>query len=208
MALAGIGLFAHTATLASTATAPRILVMGDSLSAAYDMPTEAGWVALLARRLGNRAEVINAAISGETTAGALARLPDALASHAPDIVIIALGGNDGLRGIALDAFRDNLLRLIETARDAGADVLLAGVRLPSNYGSTFIERFLGVYEEVAATTGVAYVPRLLEDVAGRPERMQADGIHPNQAAQPVILNNIWPALRPLLAARGVMEAGS
>lgn len=182
------------------AEAPRVLVLGDSLSAAYNMATEDGWVALLESRLGPQATVINAAIGGDTTAGALARLPDALATHDPDIVIIALGGNDGLRGVALSAFRQNLLDMIAAARAADAKVVLAGVRLPSNYGSAFINRFLGVYEDVANETGVALVPKILAGVAEDPTLMQADGIHPNEAAQPVILNNIWPALAPLLQA--------
>ena len=180
------------------AEGPRVLVIGDSLSAAYDMPTEAGWVALLQNRLGDQARVVNAAISGETTAGARARLPEALDRHDPDVVIIALGGNDGLRGIPLSAFQDNLMTMIEDARNAGASVLLAGVRLPSNYGSAFIDRFLGVYETVAEETGVAFVPRLLDGVAEDRAMMQADGIHPNRDAQPVILENVWPQLEPLL----------
>ncbi len=165
------------------------------------MATEDGWVALLEDRLGPQATVINAAIGGDTTAGALARLPDALATHNPTIVIIALGGNDGLRGVALSEFRQNLLDMIDVARANGAQIILAGVRLPSNYGSAFINQFLGVYEEVARQTGVALVPKILAGVAEDPALMQDDGIHPNEAAQPVILNNIWPALVPLLPAR-------
>lgn len=183
------------------ADAPRVLVLGDSLSAAYNMATEDGWVALLEDRLGPEARVINAAIGGDTTAGALARLPDALATHNPDIVIIALGGNDGLRGVALSEFRQNLLDMIAAIHAAEAEAILAGVRLPSNYGSAFINRFLAVYEEVANTTGVTLVPKILADVAEDPALMQDDGIHPNEAAQPVILNNIWPALAPLLQAQ-------
>ena len=183
------------------AEGPRVLVLGDSLSAAYNMATADGWVALLEERLGPRASVVNAAIGGDTTAGALARLPAALETHSPDIVIIALGGNDGLRGVALSEFRQNLLDMIAASREAGAEVILAGVRLPSNYGSAFIDRFLGVYEEVASMTGVALVPKILAGVAEDPSLMQADGIHPNEAAQPLILNNIWAALEPLLPAQ-------
>ncbi|MEX0431520.1 arylesterase [Spiribacter insolitus] len=178
---------------------PRILVLGDSLSAAYNMPAEAGWVALLADRLGAGAEVVNAAISGETTAGARARLPQALENHAPDIVVIALGGNDGLRGVSLSEVRDNLDAMITMARDAGARVVLAGVRLPSNYGSAFIERFRNVYAEVARDTDVAYVPKILAGVAEQPSLMQDDGIHPNTRAQPRILDNIWQALGPMVS---------
>lgn len=189
---------AASAAADSTNTGPRVLVLGDSLSAAYNMPTEAGWVALLRERLGEHASVINAAISGDTTAGARARLGQTLDTHKPDVVIIALGGNDGLRGIALATFRDNLDAMITAARQAGADVLLAGVRLPANYGSAFIERFLGVYKEVANARDVAFVPRLLDGVATNPTLMQDDGIHPNAQAQPVILDNLWPALEPLV----------
>ena len=147
------------------ASAARVLVLGDSLSAAYNMPTEAGWVALLEARLGDAGDVVNAAIGGETTAGALARLPAALERHSPDVVVIALGGNDGLRGVPLGEFRANLEAMITRARQSGARVVLAGVRLPSNYGSAFIERFRAVYADVAAQTGVAYVPKILAGVA-------------------------------------------
>ncbi len=176
----------------------RVLVLGDSLSAAYNMPTEAGWVARLAERLGPDARVINAAISGETTSGARARLPDALERHQPSIVIIALGGNDGLRGISPAAMRENLLAMIDRSRAAGARVVLAGVRLPSNYGTAFIERFRQVYRDVAERTDVPLIPMLLADVAEDPSLMQADGIHPNQKAQPIILETVWSALAPLL----------
>ncbi len=198
LVVAGITLVATPDPAA--AAGPRILILGDSLSAAYNMPTEAGWVALLRERLGEDAVVVNAAISGETTAGARARLPAALDTHDPDVVVIALGGNDGLRGISLAAFRDNLTAMITQARQADAKILLAGVRLPSNYGSAFIERFLGVYEEVANATGVALIPRLLEGVAENRELMQADGIHPNEAAQPIILNTIWSRLETLVVS--------
>ena len=187
---------------------PRVLVLGDSLSAAYNMPTESGWVARLSDDLGPEADVINAAISGETTAGGRARLPAALETHQPTHVIVALGGNDGLRGISLDAMRENLIAMVEQARDAGARVVLAGVRLPTNYGNAFIERFREVYRTVAARTGVTLIPRLLEGVAEKPSLMQADGIHPNAAAQPVILETVRSALDPLLeSAPGAPSEG-
>ncbi|AUB79122.1 arylesterase [Spiribacter roseus] len=176
----------------------RVLVLGDSLSAAYNMPTESGWVAQLSERLGPDSRVINAAISGETTAGAGARLPAALERHEPSIVIIALGGNDGLRGISPAAMRDNLLAMIERSRAAGARVLLAGVRLPANYGTAFIERFRQVYRDVAERTGVRLIPMLLDGVAEDPSLMQSDGIHPNAKAQPIILQTVWSGLAPLL----------
>ncbi|MDR9433452.1 MAG: arylesterase [Spiribacter sp.] len=190
------------ASAAEPESSPRVLVLGDSLSAAYNMPSSAGWVALLRERLDKDATVINAAISGDTTAGARARLAQVLDRHNPSLVIIALGGNDGLRGVSLDAFRENLNAMITAARQSGAEVLLAGVRLPSNYGTAFIERFLNVYEEVASARDVAFVPKLLAGVAEDPELMQADGIHPNQTAQPIILENIWQGLLPLLDSAG------
>ncbi|MFO8156467.1 MAG: arylesterase [Thiohalospira sp.] len=185
-------------TASANPSAQTVLVLGDSLSAAYNMPTEDGWVALLSERLGDDATVINAAISGETTAGAVSRLPTLLDTHVPDVVIIALGGNDGLRGYALSEVRANLVDMITASRNAGAAVVLAGVRLPSNYGSAFIERFLGVFEEVARDYEVAFVPRILEGVAEDEALMQDDGIHPNEAAQSRILENIWTELEPVL----------
>ncbi len=183
----------------STATSnPRILILGDSLSAAYNMPTEQGWVAQLAERLGPNATVVNAAITGDTTASARARLPQALERHQPNLVIIALGGNDGLRGVSLTAFEQNLTAMITTVRQTGANVVLAGVRLPSNYGNAFIQRFLDVYARVAHETDVTFIPRLLEGVADHPELMQDDGIHPSAHAQPIILNTVWTAIEPLL----------
>jgi acyl-CoA thioesterase-1 len=196
-----IFLFLLLASGAGTAAETRVLVIGDSLSAAYDMPTEQGWVALLDERLGEQAKVINAAISGDTSASARARLPRALDAHAPDVVIIAVGGNDGLRGIPLAALRRNLTAMIDQARATGARVLLAGVRLPTNYGPAFIDRFLATFGEVADATGVAFVPRILEGVAGDPALMLDDGIHPNADAQPIILDNIWQALAPMLATQ-------
>ena len=193
-----IGLLWGAGVASANSSAPTIVVLGDSLSAAYNMPTDDGWVALLSERLGDDATVINAAISGETTAGAVSRLPALLDTHTPDIVIIALGGNDGLRGYALSDVRANLVDMITASRDAGATVVLAGVRLPSNYGSAFIERFLGVYADVAEEHEVAFVPRLLEGVAENEALMQSDGIHPNEAAQPRILETIWTALQPIL----------
>jgi len=196
--LLGLALLVAMPVMGTAAAGERVLVLGDSLSAAYNMPTEAGWVARLSERLGPDARVINAAISGETTAGGRARLPDALERHQPSIVIIALGGNDGLRGISPAAMRENLLAMIERARAAGAQVVLAGVRLPSNYGSAFIERFRQVYRDVAERAGVVLIPQLLAGVAEDPSLMQSDGIHPNQKAQPVILSTVWSALAPLL----------
>lgn len=191
--------FVATASAAAQA-GPRVMVLGDSISAAYNMPTEAGWVALLGERLAGRAngEAINASISGDTTASGLARLPAALERHQPDIVIIALGGNDGLRGISLGELRDNLTGMIDMTRASGAEAVLAGVRLPSNYGSAFVDRFLAVFARVAEETDTAFVPMILAGVAEDPSLMQSDGIHPNADAQPLILETVWAALAPLL----------
>lgn len=179
----------------------RLLVLGDSLSAAYGLPLQDGWVALLDQRLrteGPQAEVVNASLSGETTAGGLARLPDLLTGQRPHLVIIALGANDGLRGFALPEIGARLRQLIETTHQAGASVLLVGIRLPPNYGAAYSEGFQRLFAEVADQTGVALVPRLLDGVAERWELMQDDGLHPTAAAQPHILDNLWPALRALL----------
>ena len=179
----------------------RILVVGDSLSAAYGIDKQRGWVALLQQRLdetGNPWQVVNASITGDTTRGGLTRLPAALARERPGILIIALGGNDGLRGFAPAQTRDNLARMIELGREAGARVLLLGVRLPENYGRAFGEKFHRVYLDLADEKRVALVPFFLEGVAETRALMQPDGIHPGVDAQPRILDNVWQALEPLL----------
>jgi acyl-CoA thioesterase-1 len=176
-----------------------LLVVGDSLSAAYGLEREQGWVALLDQRLaGSDWRVINASISGETTRGGLTRLPALLEEHAPAVVIVALGGNDGLRGIPLDESRRSLAGMVERVRETGARVLLVGVRLPSNYGRPFIERFQAVFREVADEHGVALVPMLLAGVGEHRELIQADGLHPTAAAQPRLLENVWVGLEGLL----------
>lgn len=178
-----------------------VMVLGDSLSAAYGIDREAGWVALLAERLhrqGYAARVVNASITGNTTRAGLARLPAALKRYHPDILIVELGGNDGLRGIPLQETRRNLARIIEIAQGRGICVLLLGVRLPPNYGPVFTERFQAMYRHLAQRYDVPLVPRLLEGVATNPALMQPDGIHPTAAAQPLLLANVWPKLKPLL----------
>jgi acyl-CoA thioesterase I len=180
---------------------PVILVLGDSLSANYGFDPREGWVELLRERLreaGHPHQVVNASVSGETTAGGLARLPAALDRHRPDILILELGGNDGLRAFPPERMRDNLARMIELAQTRGADVLLAGMRIPPNYGRAYAEKFHAVYRELAADYGIALVPFLLEGVGGVSALMQPDGIHPAAEAQPIILDNVWPHLRPLL----------
>ena len=183
---------------------PGVLVVGDSLSAAHGMADSEGWVALLADRIeaeGFPHRVVNASISGETSRGGRQRLPDLLERHAPAIVIVELGGNDGLRGQSVERLRDNLDAMVGAARTAGAEVLLAGVRLPPSYGAAYTEAFAATFDAVAEVhDGVALVPRILEGVAERREMMQADGIHPERHAQPAILDNVWPRLRPLLEA--------
>lgn len=190
-----------SASVAASSDRPTILVLGDSISAGYGVAVDDGWVGRLRDRL--KAEnyphrVVNASITGDTTSGGRARLPDALERHDPAIVVIELGGNDGLRGQPLSAMQSNLLTMVEHAREAGARVLLLGIRLPPNYGRAYIERFIGVHEEVAASTGVALVPRVLQGVGERREFMQDDGIHPNADGHAVILDNVWPTLEPLI----------
>ncbi|MDZ4350613.1 MAG: arylesterase [Xanthomonadaceae bacterium] len=180
-----------------------ILVLGDSLSAAHNLPSEAGWVALLDDRLGEHLqpapEVINASISGETSAGGLARLPDLLQAHKPALVAIELGGNDGLRGLPPAHLRDNLHAMIALSREAGAKVLLIGIDIPPNYGRAYRERFAAVYRDLAEQWQVPLLPFLLEGVALTPGLMQPDGIHPTAEAQPRLLDNVWTVLEPMLA---------
>lgn len=186
---------------AAAAEPPAILVLGDSLSAAYGMARAEGWVGLLEQRLERsncRYRIVNASISGETTAGALNRLPELLERHRPAVVIIELGGNDGLRGIPVAEFRANLAAMIGQAQRAGARVLLTGIRLPVNYGPDYTQKFFAVYGELAEKHGTALVPFLMDGVALDPSLMQADGIHPNAAGQSRLLANVWPQLKPLL----------
>ena len=183
------------------AEAPGILVLGDSLSAGYGLKAGEGWVDLLQRRLADRGyphRVVNASITGDTTRGGLARLPRALTIHDPSILIIELGGNDGLRGIPVDEFRGNLERMIELGEAAGAEVVVAGIRLPPNYGPGYSKKFQDA--QAAAASNVAFVPFILEGVALEPGMMQADGVHPTAAAQPRMLENVWEALGPLVGA--------
>ena len=182
----------------------RVLILGDSISAAYGLQTkdgEQGWVQLLAQRLGPRHRVVNASISGDTSAGGRARLPRTLSVHKPDIVIIELGGNDGLRGYPVAAIRANLVAITESVLAAGAKPVLAGMQMPPNLGPRYTRAFREMYAAVAAATGAALVPFILEGVATDPEMMQRDGIHPNAEAQPALLDNVWSVLEPLLEDR-------
>ena len=185
------------------ATRPQsvILVYGDSISAGYGLAVQRGWVNLLADRLreqGYGFRVVNASVSGETTTGGLARLPRALATHDPQIVIIELGGNDGLRGLPLATTRSNLEAQIRLAAGDRRRVLLLGMRMPPNYGERYTSGFAATYRELARRQHVALVPFLLEGIADQPTLMQADGIHPNERGQPLLLDNVWPVLKPLL----------
>lgn len=178
-----------------------ILVLGDSLSAGYGLAPGQGWVALLERRLsqqGYEYRVVNASMSGETTGGGLERLPRALALHRPAVLFIELGANDGLRGLPVAEVRANLERMIDLGRQSGARPMLAGVRIPSNYGPQYTEGFFSLYGELARSRRVPLVPFLLEGIALRDDLFLEDRIHPNAAAQPLLLDNVWPTLEPLL----------
>ncbi len=179
-------------------------MVGDSLSAEYGLPRGSGWVGLLQQRLAREkvaVEVVNASISGDTTSGGRSRLPALLAQHKPGIVIIELGGNDALRGLPLNMTRANLTAMVQEAKEAGASVLLLGMQLPPNYGQRYAQDFANLFASVAKAEGAALVPFFLAGVADGPEAdkmFQPDRIHPNAQAQPRMLDNVWPALRPLL----------
>lgn len=186
---------------AQGAVAGTLLVVGDSISAAFGLDSRQGWVALLEKRLeqkGFEHSVVNASISGDTSAGGAARLSALLAEHQPALVIIELGGNDGLRGQPPAQLQQNLASMVEKSRQAGAKVLLLGMRLPPNYGVRYTTAFAQVYADVAAQEQVDLVPFFLEGVGGVPGMMQADGIHPGEPAQALLLDNVWPSLEPLL----------
>ena len=182
----------------------KILVVGDSLSAEYGLVRGSGWVALLQQRLvreGVSAEVVNASISGDTTSGGLARLPALLREHRPDLVLLELGGNDALRGLPLEMTRGNLAEMARLAKSAHARVLILGMQLPPNYGRAYGERFAGLFASVAQSEGAGLVPFMLKGVADGPKAdamFQADRIHPLAIAHPIILDNVWPVLAPLL----------
>ena len=189
------------ASASAHAEAPVILVFGDSISAGYGLPLEQGWVELLRTRLkaqGYGYQVVNASVSGETTAGGLARLPRALDLHHPSIVILELGGNDGLRGLPVAQMRTNLTQMISLSAAAGAKVLLLGMRMPPNYGPEYTKQFAMVFSDLASEKKISLVPFLLTDIALSPALLQADDIHPNALGQPILLDNVWPTLKPLL----------
>ncbi len=190
----------HTVS-ATDKTQANILVLGDSLSGAYGIDRDQGWVSLLQQQLSHKGydyRVINASVSGDTTRTALSRLEPALRTHQPAIVIVALGGNDGLRGLAFSEIQSSLASIIERSQQANARVLLAGVRLPPNYGAAYNARFAAVYRELAQRYAVPLVPQILDQVADNPGLMQSDGIHPTADAQSRIMQNVWDKLAPML----------
>ena len=178
-----------------------LLVLGDSISAEYGLPRDSGWVSLLQTRLSDDklpVSVVNASISGETTAGGLTRLPALLQQHKPAVLIIELGGNDGLRGLSLAATQSNLREMIKSADRIGARVLLLGMRVPPNYGPDYSKRFAAMYQGLARERNVKLVPFLFAGLEDTERFFQQDRIHPNQRAQTVMLDNVWPSLRSLL----------
>lgn len=189
------------ASAAATQGAPVILVLGDSLSAGYGVSVDQTWVALLEKRLANQGygyRVVNASVSGDTTGGARARLPRALQLHQPAIVILELGGNDGMRALPVRQMRDNFEAMIQQIQAAKARPVLVGMRMPPNYGQTYADSFHATYGELAKKHSLPLVPFLLEGVALDPKLMQADGIHATSEAQPILLDTVWTTLQPLL----------
>jgi acyl-CoA thioesterase-1 len=211
LVLTGPGGFAMASAAPGPATQPRsaagagartVLVLGDSVSAGYGIKVEEGWVALLQQRLrqqGYGYGVVNASVSGETTTGGLTRLPRALEIHRPAVVILELGGNDGLRGLPLATTRANLVRMIGLSRRAGARVVLVGMKIPPNYGPRYTQGFEQIFSDLAREYRLPLVPFLLDKVALEPGMMQDDGLHPTASGQPVMLDNVWPTLRSVLS---------
>ena len=194
-------LFSFVPFCAFAQAGPAIIVLGDSLSAAYGMEISQSWPSLLQERLtenGYAHRVFNSSITGDTTQGGLARLPRLLDKHQPGIVILELGGNDGLRGLPIEVTEHNLSSMIEQSESAGATIILAEMRIPPNYGRTYTEKFNSMYTILTEKYGISLLPFLLQDIALEPGLMQADGIHPTARAQPVILEKVWSILQPLL----------
>ncbi len=190
--------------VAQAAPARSVLVLGDSLSAAHNIPVESGWVHLLGERLGKMEppwRVVNASISGETSLSGRNHLPGLLAKERPGVVVIELGANDGLRGLPLDALRDNLAAMIDLAQKRGARVLLLGIELPVNYGPQYRDGLRAIYADLARSKRTGLVPFLLDGVALDPALMQDDGLHPLATGEPRVLDNVWKALEPLLRAK-------
>ncbi|MBB1485116.1 arylesterase [Oceanospirillum sp. D5] len=183
---------------------PVILVLGDSISAGYGMSAQDGWVSLLQERLRQQGltwQVVNASISGETTQGGLTRLPSLLRQHKPELVLLELGGNDGLRGLPLNLFKHNLKQMIMLSQQHNAKPVLLGIQLPPSYGRRYTQAFARTYPDLAEEYQIPVMPFILEGIGTDAEKMQADGIHPTSAAQPQLLNNIWPVISPLLKTK-------
>jgi acyl-CoA thioesterase-1 len=199
-ALVSLPLRAHAANAPEPAK-PVIVVLGDSISAEYGLPRDTGWVALMRQRLADERidySVANASISGDTTSGGRARLPALMERLKPSIVIVELGANDALRGVPLSTTEDNLRTIIEQAQQGHAKVVLIGMYVPPNYGPDYTQKFHGLYGELSKEFHLPLVPFLLAGIVDKPDMFQADQIHPTQQAQPVLLNNVWPAVKPLL----------
>jgi acyl-CoA thioesterase-1 len=188
-------------SLPVSAQSKTLLILGDSLSASYGIAKEQGWVHLLEQRLrqhNHDYKIVNASISGETTLGAKVRLDELLRTHQPAITIVELGGNDGLRGISLDATRENLVSIVSKLQTAGSRILLVPMTLPPNYGPAYINKFTAIFEELGTQQQVTLSTFILEGIGDNPDLMQGDGIHPVADAQPMMLENLWPNLEPLL----------
>ncbi len=197
----------YTLTLSSQT----LVVLGDSLSASYNIPLESGWVPLLEKRLAERypeINLVNASISGETTGNALKRLPEILQKHKPDIVVIELGGNDGLRGFQLPAIKSNLEKMIQLSKSENAKVVLTGIHIPPNYGPAYTQLFYNAYKELAEKYQTEFVPFILDGVGDDPELMQPDGVHPTAEAQPKVLENMWPHIEAAIQKPGEHKKSS
>jgi acyl-CoA thioesterase-1 len=201
--ITGLLLFLIVGT-ASASSAPTVLVIGDSLSAGYGIEVDQSWTTLLQLRLqsqGYEHRVVNASISGDTTEGGATRIVAALDNFDPELVILELGGNDGLRGIPPDTMKGNLRSIIETSRASGASVILLGIRIPTNYGPRYTSAFEAVYRDLAEQLDIPWIEFFMEGVALDDSLMQADGIHPNEEAQPILLDNAWPMVSKALSDR-------
>jgi len=192
-----IGFALLLACFGGASAAPTVLVYGDSLSAAYGIPQNAGWVALLGERLKQRKSdytVVNASISGETTAGGAARIHKTLAQHKPAIVILELGANDGLRGLPVEEMKVNLSKIVRASKNKGARVLVVGMRIPPNYGAKYTNAFRAAFRDVAREERVPLVPFLFEGMVDKPDMFQEDNVHPSEKAQPILMENVWRGL--------------
>jgi acyl-CoA thioesterase-1 len=199
--IAAVAVLGMTAAGSAYSAPKTVLVVGDSLSAEYGLARGTGWVALLEQRLKAEkidARIVNASISGETTSGGRTRLPVLLQQHKPDVVVLELGANDGLRGLPVPAADGNLRAMVRQAREAKARVLLVGIRIPPNYGRDYSEKFFAMYGAISRDENVGLAPFMLDGVAEKMDLFQADRIHPLASAHPTILNNIWPHLQPIL----------